>query len=66
METTISVKSHYDTMRDLHLVMDLDKLAKLFQELEDRDLQDIVVNDDYNETKTGMSLPTLQPHNSES
>ena len=36
-------------MRDLHLVMDLDKLAKLFQELEDRDLQDIVVNDDYND-----------------
>ena len=49
MKTAISVKSHYDTMRDLHIVMDLYKLANLFQELEIRDLQNIVEDDVYND-----------------
>lgn len=51
-------------MKDLHLVMDLNKLAKLYQELDCHSLQYIVDTDDYND-KTGMSLPTSQPHNSE-
>lgn len=49
MKTTISVKSHYDTMRDLHLVMDLNKLAKLYQALDYHSLQYIVDTDDHND-----------------
>lgn len=49
MKTTITITSHYDTMRDLHIVMDLNKLAKLFQELDYHSLQYIVDNDDYND-----------------
>lgn len=49
MKTTINIKSHYDTMRNLHLVMDLDKLAKLYQELDSHSLQYIVDTDDYND-----------------
>lgn len=53
MKTTITIirfaiTSSYE-MRSLHLVMDLEKLAKLFQELENRDLQDIVKTDYYND-----------------
>ena len=36
-------------MKDLHLVMDLDKLAKLYQELDYHSLQYIVDTDDYND-----------------
>ena len=49
MKTTITIASHYDTMRDQHLVMDLDKLAALFQELDYHSLQYIVDTDDYND-----------------
>lgn len=49
MKTTITITSYYDTMKDLHLVMDLDKLAKLYQELDYHSLQDIVDTDDYND-----------------
>lgn len=48
MKTTITITSHYDTMRDLHIVMDLYKLANLFQELDYHSLQYIVDTDDYN------------------
>lgn len=49
MKTTIIIKSHYDTMRDLHLVMDLDKISELYQELDYHSLQYIVDTDDYND-----------------
>ena len=48
MKTTITITSYYDTMKDLHLVMDLDTLAELYQELDCHSLQYIVDTDDYN------------------
>lgn len=45
MKTKINIKSHYGTMKKIHLVMDLDKLAELFQKIEYDEIQSVVDDD---------------------